>query len=421
MTQPYGGLSAAGSHFAVIGAGVVGCCCALSLLQAGHRVTLIDRGPPGSGCSFGNGGLIQVGACVPLATPEMLKDVPRMLFDSQSPLVVRRSDLRSLAPFFVQFARSSRRVEPISALLASALRSAVSSYRALLGPAEFGELIRQSGELYVYETEEAYRKSAWAHALRSRLGVRVEHCTGDEARELEPALGRSVTRGVWLPETYLTIDPFGLVNAVCARFVSGGGTILRSEAKEIHVSGDGGVAVNSATGRIMADGVVVAAAVGSKRFAEQLGLEVPLQAERGYHVMFGGPSPLSTPIVSSAPRMGIVPLAGGTRLVSGSEFTRESAPADFRRIREMQRHARRLVPTLGEARHEAWMGARPSMPDGLPVVMKSKESARVLFAFGHGHLGLTLAAHTGSLIRDLASSAASSPGSTPFEWPRSFA
>ena len=193
---------ASGRHVTVLGAGTIGVCTALSLLREGHAVTLIDRDAPGTGCSFGNGGLIQTGACVPIATPGVLRQVPRMLMDPSGPLVIRWRHLAGLAPYLRHFVAAARpeRVERISIVLQALLDHAATAYRQLLREAGASELIRRSGELYVYEQPKAYEAALPAHDLRRRRGVEVVEIPGEELRQLEPALAPIFCRGVLLPE-----------------------------------------------------------------------------------------------------------------------------------------------------------------------------------------------------------------------------
>jgi D-amino-acid dehydrogenase len=403
-------------HYVVVGAGIVGVCCALYLLRAGCRVTLIDRNAPGSGCSFGNAGLIQTGACVPLATPSLLWRLPRMLLDSTGPLVIRWRDLPSMLNFLMKFAGSARRVEQISLILGAALGSASDTYRTLLKDAGLLALIRKSGELYVYERESSYEAAKHAHELRRRRGVDVVYLSGAQARGIEPALSECVIRAVMLPDTLATVDPFLLTSSLAEHFRSAGGTVLMDDVLDIQDGPDDAVNVVTTTTNIVADGAVLAAGVESTRIARSWGLSVPLQAERGYHVMIEGQSPLRTPVVSGDYRFGVIPLTCGTRLVGSSELASLARPPDYSRIGRLLPLARRLVPALQGHPTSVWMGARPSMPDGLPIISRSPRSNRVLFAFGHGHLGLTLAAFTGRLIRDLALTKLRQPAC--FSWPR---
>lgn len=407
-------------RLAVIGAGVVGICCALTLKREGHDVTVIDPKKPGTGCSYGNGGLLQTGACVPLSTPSLLRSVPQLLRDPDSPLVMRWRHSVRLLPFLVEFVRAARHVEAISRILASALSEAVPSYVRLLAPAGLSHLIRQSGELYVYEDDASYRAGLAAHRVREQLGVRVAYLSGDEAREMESGLGATIIRGVLLPDTYATVDPYVMSTSLADSFRECGGVMLQERVMSAETGRSGGVRLrlDTVVEPLEFDGAVVAAGTGSKALVEAFGIVVPLQGERGYHMTFSKPSALKVPIVSSTPRFGLVPLECGTRLVSGSDLAPDSFRPDFSRIQRLRSHAKRLIPDLDVDTYESWMGVRPSMPDSMPVIMRSPRHDRVFAAFGHGHLGITLAAWTAEAVGNLVANPHETASS--FAWPRNY-
>lgn len=418
MTADGAGSGRDTSRCIVVGAGIVGVCCAVALQRAGLRVTLIDRGLPGMGCSFGNAGLIQTGACVPLATPEVLRRLPGLMFRPTGPLVIRWRQVLKMRAFLSRFIQATRHVDEISSGLAEMLRQAATSYETLLADLDLSRLIRTSGEMYVYESIAAFDSAKQLHETRRQRGIQVEFLSGHEARELEPALGNTVTHAVLLPDTRAIADPYLLSQQLAARFVGLGGRVEQALVRDIRVKSANEVEVVTTHGATSAGTVVLAAGAESAPFARRLGLSVPLQPERGYHLMVRGAENLKTPIVSGEFRFGVVRLLQGTRLVAGSELAALSDPPDFRRIQRLHSVARRLIPSLGDTIDRRWVGARPSMPDSLPVIMRSPASHRVLFAFGHGHLGLTLGAFTGRLTAELAVGDASPPGY--LTWPRRY-
>jgi D-amino-acid dehydrogenase len=393
-------------HFSVLGAGTVGVCVALSLLRDGHSVTLFDRNLPGTGCSFGNAGLIQTGACVPVATPGVLRQLPRMLLDPDGPLVMRWRYLPSLLPYLLRFIAAARpkRVEEISLALQNILDHAHDSYRTLLDEAGKSHLIRQMGELYVYERAAAYDGAKPWHALRRRRGVEVVDVGPGELRELEPALAPIFQRGVLLPNSVGTVNPFIVTNALAEHFVKRGGRIVQANVERIDVNEQGPTTLVTDNGQFPVDQLVIAAGAFSKKWASQLACWLPLDSERGYHLML--PNPGVSPglaVLSGDYRFGVMPMIDGVRIAGTAELARLDAPPDFRRAQRLLALAQRMFPGLAGEGMTRWMGHRPSTPDSLPVICRSPRYRSVLLAFGHGHLGLTLGAATGRLIADLAS------------------
>lgn len=388
----------------IIGAGVVGICTALYLQRDGHEVTLVDPLGPAQGCSFGNGGLIQAGACVPIATPGVLRAVPGMLLDPDQPLVIHWRHLARLLPYLARFVAAARpsRVEAISKSLANLLSIALPSYRPLIDTAGAGALVQPVGELHIYETEAAFTAARAAHDLRRRRGVRLEVLAADELHRLEPALNPAIRRAVFLPEPVQTLDPYDFAAHLAAHFVQAGGVVVREKVEDILIGPDGPVELLTDAGRRPIDQLVIAAGAHSRRFAAKLGSPVPLDTERGYHLMLPDPGVrLKVPLMSGDYRFAMVQMTRGIRLVGTAELGKLDAPPNYARALRLLKPAQRILPGLRGEGGVPWMGHRPSTPDSLPVICRSPCHPNAYFAFGHGHLGLTLAAATGRVMADM--------------------
>lgn len=392
-------------HFTVVGAGAVGVSTALWLLRDGHDVTLIDRVAPGTGCSFGNAGLIQTGACVPIATPGVLRQVPQMLLDPAGPLIIRWQHLASLVPYLWHFVGAAHpsRVEAISIALQTILNHAEQHYRDLLEAAGASHLLKRTGELYVYEKPAAYLGAKPWHDLRRKRGVEVVEIPAEELRQLEPALAPIFHRGVYLPNSVQTANPYHVVRALAEHFVREGGTLVQEEVREIVTGDRGPTEIVTDNTRRPVDALVLATGAHSKRWARELAGWLPLDSERGYHLMLPRPGvEMRVPVLYGDYRFGLVPMVDGIRLAGTAELARVDAAPSFERAERLLKIAGRLVPGLQGDGRTQWMGHRPSTPDSLPVIGRSPRFANVYLAFGHGHLGLTLGAVTGRIIADLA-------------------
>ena len=392
-------------HYTVLGAGTVGVCCALYLQRDGHRVTLVDRASPGNGCSYGNAGVIQIGACVPIATPGVLRAVPRMLLDPEGPLVIRWQYLPRLAPYLLRFIASARpaRVEAIARTLASVLGHAIEAYRPLIDAAGAQGLIRETGEMYVYHTDAAFAAAAPAHELRRRHGVRIEPVPIEELRQIEPALAPGFKHAVWFPDCIRTTSPHLLTHALAQRFIQDGGEFRQEAVRDITVDLRGELTLQTFDGPRAVDRLVIATGAHSRPWAEKLGSFVPLDTERGYHLMLPEPGvELSRPVIVGDHRVGIASMVGGLRIAGTAELAKLDAAPNFQRAHRLLAIVKRALPDLNIADPRPWMGHRPSTPDSLPVICQAPRTPRAFFAFGHGHLGLTMGAITGRLIADLA-------------------
>ncbi|MGB0632560.1 MAG: NAD(P)/FAD-dependent oxidoreductase [Alphaproteobacteria bacterium] len=405
-------------QFTVLGAGVVGLCCAVSLQRAGFAVTLVDRVDPGTGTSFGNAGLIQIDSVVPIATPGILRNVPRMLLDPRGPLVVRWRYLHRIAPWLVKFVLAARpdSVERISVALASLLDRSNDAWLELVAAANAQDVWRQSGELHVFRTKEAWEASRPSDALRRRRGSQLEELTVEEMRQLEPALSPDLYRGVFTPNANSITHPLHLSQRLFDLFRRNGGTFVKANVTGIE-NGEDGEPVRLLTDgdTLPVDGLVIAAGAFSKPFARSAGSAVPLDTERGYHLWLPDPGvEMRRPVVVGDHKFGIVPMTGGVRLVGTVEFGGLDLAPDWRRADILAELSKPFVPGLNLDGAERWMGYRPSMPDSLPVIGRAPGRKNVLLAFGHGHLGLTMGAVTGRLIAELASGGAPDIDLVPF-------
>ena len=249
---------------------------------------------------------------VPVATPGVLRQVPRMLLDRDGPLVIRWPHLPRLAPYLLRFVAAARpdRVERISVALAALLDRALDAFRELLDAAGAPDAVAGTGELYVYQSEWAYRASRSAHEMRRRRGVRVEDLSAEEVRQLAPAISSSVRRGVFLPDCVTAVNPFHLTTRLVGAFVRGGGTVVRQTLRDIEVVADRRVTLLTDAGPHEVDGLVLATGAWSKHWAAKLGVRIPMDSERGYHAMLSNPGfELRVPVISSDHRFGITPMA----------------------------------------------------------------------------------------------------------------
>jgi len=388
----------------VIGAGIVGVCCALYLQRDGLSVRLIDRGAPGEGASYGNAGNLGFASCVPAAMPGVLKKVPRMLFDADAPLKLRWSHLPRALPWFLRFIANAqtRRVEAIADARDSLLKRLHEGYAPLIEDAGAEGLINPSGLLMTWESEEAFAGASYALDLRRRHGIAMDILDGHEARQIEPVLSRSVARAVFVPGLAHVVDPLKLTQTLARNFERRGGKILRSAVKGFEIGPDGPRRILTESGALDAGRIVIAAGVWSRALAAQVGTSVPLEAERGYHVMFADPPVrLRVAVMSGDRYIAVTHMTGGVRATGVAEFAARDASPDMANARLVRRHAQALIPGLKSDRLSEWMGPRPSHPDSKPVIGRSPRHANVFFAFGHDHIGLALGGITGKLIGEL--------------------
>lgn len=405
----------------IIGAGVVGLATALQIAADGCDVAILDPNAPGSGASYGNAGTIANYAVMPVGTPSVLKNLPRLLFDRDSPLAIRHSAILALMPWLLRFAwqslpgNAARNAGVIAALLADSL----SAWRDVAAEIGAENLLRQNGCLYLYDSPAAFAGAARDIAVRKRFGIAQEPLSPEDVRRIEPALPPFEGGGVLFPEAVNLTDPAAMMRRLTEAVKAAGVEIIRTAATAI-ARETGAVHVSCADGRRRrARSVIVAAGAYSRRFAVQAGDPVPLDTERGYHVEYDmETSPLSRPVCPTSGGFYLVPMAGRLRVAGTVELGGLAAPLNPRRTALLERGAKAVFPHLGKPDRQ-WLGFRPSTPDSIPVIGASKHGNDIIYAFGHGHLGLTLAPITARLVQSILagqSPSVSMTGTTPLRF-----
>jgi D-hydroxyproline dehydrogenase len=390
------------SEIIVAGGGVIGLCTALHLRGEGREVLLVDRDEPGSGASHGNAGVMANYECVPVGTPSVLKALPRLLFDPASPLSISPSAVPQLSPWLWRFARASSkaRARQNAVALSTLLRDSLSAYSPLIAQSGAQSLLRREGALHVFRHQRDLDHIAWDRELRSELGIRQTILDRKDIEALEPGVAPEYSHGIFFPDAAHLTDPFELMRLLTRAFVDSGGKILRGEITTLRHSKDH-VELSGRALTLRARTAVIALGAWSAGLARQIGDRIPLETERGYHLEFPTSTPLLTrPVCPIELGFYLTPMAGRLRAAGTVELSSLRRAPNPRRLQLIERGARRFFPALGAAQ-STWLGFRPSIPDSVPVIGRSPHARNVIYAFGHGHLGVTLGAQTAQLVADL--------------------
>jgi D-amino-acid dehydrogenase len=406
---------------AVIGAGIVGMSAASYLQRDGHEVFVIEPNEPGEGASFGNAGCINPSSVVPMAMPGVLRNVPRWLSDPLGPLSIRWSYLPALMPWLIRFVRASQpeRVKAQSIGLKALLGPSLDNLAPLVKSAGADDLLHRVGHVVVYKSAEARKKDSAAWNLRAEHGVKLDELGADELRQLEPELSRDYTHGVLVSGNGHVGNPGGLVKRLAEAFVRNGGRMVREAATGFEFIDGKLTAVRTGVGTHAADRAVIAAGIWSRPLAAGLGDRLPLETERGYHVMIRDPEVVPRiPVMSGEGKFVATPMDTGLRFAGTVELAGLKADPDWRRARILLGQGLEMFPKLArsypETRLTRWMGHRPSFPDSLPVIDRASRTPDVFYAFGHGHTGMTGGSTTGKVVADLVAGRAPSIDLAPF-------
>ncbi len=402
----------------VIGAGIIGLSIALRLRQSGHDVLVLERSAVAAEASRGNAGAYAFSDILPLASPGIVRQAPRWLIDPLGPLSLRPVHLPRIAPWLWRFWRASEpaAVTAGTAALAGLMRLSAQDTPALLDAVGATPWLRSDGNLHCYESEAQWRASLPGWAVRAAHGIEFDHLHGAPAlAALQPGLSTALVAATFVPGWQTIDDPMQLALRIAAVFEQLGGTIRRASAARLQPVSEG-VRVQLDDGRhLTACRVVVAAGAWSHQLARTLGDRVPLETERGYNTSLpAGAFDLKRQLTLSGHGFVITPIAGGVRVGGAVELSGLDAAPNFQRAEVLLAKAKRFLPGLNTQGGTAWMGHRPSLPDSLPVIGPAPADPRVLYAFGHGHLGLTLSATTANLVLALAQGRTPPIDLTPF-------
>lgn len=393
-----------GKSIIIIGAGVVGAATALVLQQDGHQVTLVDREWPCYGASFGNAGLVVNASCAPTAMPGIVFNVLRMIGRPLSPLTIRPSYVLEVLPWMARFVNESRRarVHANATALHALTQGAVQSWRMLTANTVLHELLRQLGWLKVYESEKSFAATAYARLLMDELRVPYETLDGGDIQALEPELAPIFAHAILQRDSLQISNPAQMIHGMVELFASRGGRFRKFDVQRIAI-GDQQIEIHQPSESMAADKIVIAAGAWSGALAAQIGDLVPLDTERGYHLMLPvtNNAMLGRPVMSGDYSFVLSPMETGLRLSGQVEFAGLDAAPDYRRVRRLLPIAARILPGLDTEEQSVWMGCRPSLPDSLPVLGFSSQCNSILYAFGHQHLGMTLGPVSAHIIADL--------------------
>ena len=392
----------------IVGAGIIGLCAAAYLQRDARNVLLLDPGGPGEGATFGNAGCLNASSVVPVSMPGMVKQVPGWMLDPLGPLAIRWSYLPTLIPWLMRFLRAGtpERVRQQARALRPLIADSIANYRPLVKDAGVERLIHRIGHVFVYSSEAGFHKDEVAMKLRADNGTAITALSREELHELEPDLGPAFVKGRLIRENGHCSNPFGLAQGLARAIEARGGKILREKVIGFGSSGAEVVSVVTLEGRHPASHVVLAAGAWSKLLARMLGDDVPLDTERGYHIMIKDPeSGPRIPTTWGERKTAATPMETGLRFAGTVEFAGIDAPPNWERARMQLRAGQKMYPGLApeyaEDRLSMWLGFRPSMPDSLPVLGPASRYRNAFHAFGHGHIGLAAGSTTGRVVAEL--------------------
>ena len=384
---------------AIVGAGIQGVCIGLQLLKKNIPVTIFDKHEPGRMASYGNAGHFSPYATLQFNRPDILVNVPKMLFSSYGPLALKWNYVPKMLPWIFQFIKNcnTKSMLHTAKYMHQILDLALDAYDEVFKEIDTTGLMERKGIIYVW-TNENLKSRELEIKVRNDLGVKQTLLTKQEILDLEPNLNPVFDAGVFFDYAWHARDPHGITKKLFELFIQKGGKFIKENVLKVEQTKVNETLVSTDNNKYSFEKIVIACGAFSKKLTDQLGENIPLDTERGYHVHFKGMDNLLNRAVISLDRgFGLTPMNQGLRAVGTVELGGLDNPPSKKRIDYIIRCAKELLPQLKEHDDE-WLGFRPTLPDFLPVIGPSKNYENVFYSFGHHHLGWTLGAISGKII-----------------------
>ena len=387
----------------VIGAGMVGVSTAIWLQRFGNEVILLDKGLPGSGASFGNAGLIAQWAVTPVTTPDLWRSLPNFMLNPNSALFLKWTYLPKMLPWLAKFLSNANDSDArkISAALAPLLTDGVDQHKALVTGTPLERWVSDSKFSYAYKSKADFNTDKYAWNLKSSCGMVPTVLSGRDVQDAEPILGEGVNCLAVLEGQGHITNPGQYIQELADHFVSQGGKFIQAEVNGLTKSNEQISSVETSKGPFECSKAVVTAGIWSRDVMKMLGLKVPLETERGYHVVFKNPSQKpNDPMMITWGKFGVNPMVMGLRCAGTVELGDHHSKASKNPIKVLRRCAKEAFPDLEYSDTEEWMGFRPSTYDSLPLIGEIGSSG-IYAGFGHQHIGVTSGPKTGRLIAQM--------------------
>jgi len=404
-------------HVVVIGAGIVGVSAGIWLRRMGAEVTIVDRGAPGQGTSFGNAGVLAACSMVPVTTPGLFFKGPKMLLDPNFPLFLRWGYLPKLVPWLMKYLGNANDADTrrIAKGLTTVVSDTVEQHLALTDGLAARDFVTLSDYTFAYADRAAFDGDSYVWSLRREAGFVPELVEGAQIKEYDPAFGPAIGCLAVMKDHGYVVDPGGYVEALAKDFEALGGRLVEADVTDLAMDNGRITQVLTADGPIDCDRAIIATGVWSAPWMKRLGITVPLESERGYHIVFKEPSLMpKVPSMIAAGKFVATPMRAGLRCAGIVEFGGlEAGPSDAP-LNLLRRKVKQAFPDLTWGEEEPWVGHRPAPSDSLPLIGEVGSSG-VFAAFGHHHIGLTGGPKTGRLVAALATNQPSNLDLSPFD------
>ena len=391
------------SSVGIIGSGIQGVCIGLSLVKKGIPVTIFDKNDPNNSnykmASYGNAGHFSPYAILQFNRPDILYDVPKMLFSSYGPLALKWNYIPKMLPWIFKYVKNCNKTSMMhtAKYMNQILSLSLDAYEEIFKDINISGLVEKKGIFYIW-TNQNLKSRNLEIDIRNKFGVKQKLMSKEQILDMEPNLNPVFDAGVYYEDSMHARDPHGILKKIFDLFMKSGGKFKNESVSEIKQISDNNTEITTHKNKYNFEKTVIASGVFSKKFSDQLDEKIPLDTERGYHVHFKNMENLiSRPVIFLDRGFGMTPMNQGLRAVGTVELGGLKNPPSKKRIEYIINCAKELLPQL-KTHDDEWLGFRPTLPDFLPVLGPSLKNKNIIYAFGHHHLGWTLGAITGKII-----------------------
>lgn len=393
-------------NIAIIGAGIIGIATGLNLARAGHQVTVFDPRGVAGGASFGNAGAMAATGILPLNLPGLARKAPGMLLDPKQPLFIKWKYLTTIAPWLMRFLSHAtpEKAAATSRALSALVATSFSDHKALAKGTPAERYLKPSDYLYVYPDRAAYEKDAFGYSLKKAAGISWDIIEPKLLKSFDPSLAETDGFGVHFDggEHAILTDPGKYVQGLAAGIEALGGQMIKAEVTDIRVEAGRATGVTAGGQTHHCDAVLLAAGAWSKALAKKLGLNLPLETERGYHLELWEPNvQMKRPIMVTQGKFAVTPMEGRIRCAGIDEFGGLEAGPSPEGPALLEYWMRRSMPAVKWQKTSTWLGFRPTMPDSLPLIGAAPRIENAFLSFGHHHLGMTAGPKTARLLTQM--------------------
>jgi len=387
----------------IIGAGIQGICIGLQLIKKGIPVTIFDNKDPAckefTPASYGNAGHFSPYAVLQFNRPDILYDIPKMLFSSNGPLALKWNYVPKMIPWFLRYLKNCNKKSMLhtAKYMHQILNLSMDAYEEIFKEVDMTGLVEKKGIIYIW-TNQNLKSRNLEIKVRDDLGIKQKLLSQKEILDLEPNLNPVFDAGVIYDDSMHAKDPHGILKKIFELYLNKGGKFIKENVSSLKQISNNETYVQTDTKKYKFEKTVIASGAFSKKFTDQLGENIPLDTERGYHVHFKDmESLISRPVIFLDRGFGLTPMNQGLRAVGTVELGGLKNPPSIKRIKYVINCAKELLPQLKDHQDE-WLGFRPTLPDFLPILGPSLKNKNIVYAFGHHHLGWTLGAITGKIV-----------------------